>query len=294
MTAEEFWDYALRRPIYTCEGQFVNQYIWSGYYKERYMTTEKAMFFLVEITGKPAAFMPYCAVEDIPESFRTLEQYFAEEVKQPLKIYLADKVFVEELQKDPAFTEKYTVEADRDSYDYLYDAEKLRTLSGKKYHKKKNNLNSFMKEYAGRYEYRSLDCSNLDEIEAFHQHWLQDRQIIDPYNRIDAEEDGIYRVFRQCSMIDCKMGGIYLDGRLEAYSIGSYNPSLKMADIHIEKANPEIRGLYTIINQQFLINAFPEAELVNREDDMGEDGLRQAKESYQPIRMEEKFTITAK
>ena len=62
-----------------------------------------------------------------------------------------------------------------------------------------------------------------------------------------------------------------------------------MAVIHIEKANPEINGLYQFINQQFLIEEFPEAEWVNREDDMGEPGLRKAKESYQPTCLLEKY-----
>ena len=60
--------------------------------------------------------------------------------------------------------------------------------------------------------------------------------------------------------------------KLEAFSIGSYNEREKMAIIHIEKANPEMRGLYQLINQQFLIHEFPEAVLVNREDDMGNSG----------------------
>lgn len=80
-------------------------------------------------------------------------------------------------------------------------------------------------------------------------------------------------------------------GRLEAFAIGSYNEKEKMAIIHIEKANPEIRGLYQFINQQFLIHEFPEAEIVNREDDMGLPALRQAKLSYEPMEFARKFRI---
>ena len=80
-----------------------------------------------------------------------------------------------------------------------------------------------------------------------------------------------------------RMAGVYIDGQLEAFTIGSLNVRENMAVIHIEKANPEIRGLYQFINQQFLINEFPEAELVNREDDVGMEGLRKAKMSYCPI-----------
>ena len=92
-------------------------------------------------------------------------------------------------------------------------------------------------------------------------------------------------------MLSVRMGGIYVDDRLEAFSIGSYNSKEKMAIIHIEKANPEIRGLYQFINQQFLIEEFPEAVLINREDDLGLEGLRKAKLSYNPIDYARKYQV---
>ena len=108
---------------------------------------------------------------------------------------------------------------------------------------------------------------------------------------LDYEVEGIHDILRNCSAFHVHMGGIYIDGRLEAYAIVSYNEKEKMAIIHIEKANPEIRGLYQFINQQFLIHEFPEAEIVNREDDMGLPALRQAKLSYEPMEFARKFRI---
>ena len=108
---------------------------------------------------------------------------------------------------------------------------------------------------------------------------------------LDYEVEGIHEILRNCSMLSVRMGGIYVDDRLEAFSIGSYNSKEKMAIIHIEKANPEMRGLYQMINQQFLIHEFPEAEIVNREDDMGLPGLRQAKMSYAPMDFARKYRI---
>ena len=87
------------------------------------------------------------------------------------------------------------------------------------------------------------------------------------------------------------MGGVYIDDSLEAFSVGSFNPGENMAVIHIEKANPEIRGLYQYINREFLIHAFPQAALVNREDDLGIEGLRKAKMSYNPVGFERKYLV---
>lgn len=73
--------------------------------------------------------------------------------------------------------------------------------------------------------------------------------------------------------------------------IGSLNELENMAVIHIEKANPEIKGLYQFINQQFLVNEFPDAVLINREDDVGMEGLRKAKMSYNPIGFARKYMV---
>lgn len=134
----------------------------------------------------------------------------------------------------------------------------------------------------------------MEEVEAFHKEWLELRTLTDHFNSIQSEEDGVFRIFNNCFLLDCKIGGIYIDGNLEAYSIGSYNPDTKYAYIHIEKANPNFRGLYNYINQQFLIHEFPDAEFVNREDDMGQEGLRKAKLSYKPVRLETKYIIRQK
>ena len=103
--------------------------------------------------------------------------------------------------------------------------------------------------------------------------------------------EGIHSILNQCSMLGVRMGGVYVDGQMEAFSMGSYNAAEDMAIIHIEKANPDIRGMYPFINQQFLIHEFPHVKLVNREDDVGLPGLRKAKQSYNPIGFAKKYQI---
>ena len=114
------------------------------------------------------------------------------------------------------------------------------------------------KAYEGRYEYRTLCCSDGCEIWKFLDQWREGKgQEVEGH--LDYEVEGIHEILRNCSMLSVRMGGIYVDDRLEAFSIGSYNSKEKMAIIHIEKANPEMRGLYQMINQQFLIHELPEA-----------------------------------
>ena len=108
---------------------------------------------------------------------------------------------------------------------------------------------------------------------------------------LDYEVHGIHDILKNCSSFQVRMGGVYIDDKLEAFTIGSYNSFEDMAVIHIEKANPEIRGLYQYINQQFLVHEFPEVHLINREDDLGIEGLRKAKMSYNPLDFARKYEI---
>ena len=90
------------------------------------------------------------------------------------------------------------------------------------------------------------------------------------------------------------MAGVYIDGELKAFTIGNYYKEEDMVYIPVEKADHNIRGLYHYICSEFLKEVFPMAGKVNREDDMGLDGLRKSKESYNPIYMIEKYTIIQK
>ena len=289
--ADIFAKYEGLRPIYMSEGHFLNQYIWQGYYHTRFAVDDIALYLLVQDKeGNPGAFLPLCTAEDLPKAFLRIQDYFNEELHARLNMYLVDRASYDILTHH-GLTKRYEFEDERDSYDYIYEAERLRTLSGRALHKKKNHLNGFLREYEGQFEYVTLTCENMDEIQAFHEKWLDERKIYDKYSCIDSEEEGVFSIFENCGKLPCRIGGIRINGELVAYTIGSYAPSIRCAFIHIEKADITYNGLYAYINQQFLIHEFPEAELVNREDDLGQDNLRQAKLSYRPLRLEEKYNL---
>ena len=128
-------------------------------------------------------------------------------------------------------------------------------------------------------------------------HWLERQQKVESYENeisLDYEVAGIHDILKNCSAFNVPMAGVYIDGELKAFTVGSLNERENMAVIHIEKANPEINGLYQFINQQFLIQEFPEVTLVNREDDLGQEGLRHAKMSYNPCGFARKYLVQQK
>ena len=288
---DELKKYFMLRHPGTCENIILDTYLWKNYYDTKYFKWDKGLVWLYSNKDEVFTWTPLSKTEDLKEGFEITKKYFNEELGMKLKMYLVDEEAVKVLDLPE---DQYIVEEERDYFDYVYDAEKLRTLSGKKYHKKKNHVNAFLKNYEGRYEFRLMCCSEEGQVQEFLERWQRDRNIEDEYNRVDYELEGIKYILGNCQMLKMIMGGVYIDGRLEALSIGSYSYEEKTAYIHVEKANPEIRGLYPFINREFLRQAFEEAEFVNREDDKGPEGLRKAKLSYHPVKLVKKYNIIEK
>ncbi len=284
------------RPNKACDTGVLDTFLWKDYYNVcTSLVDDKAVLSVMESKGEYFSAMPYCSEEDLPYYFDLIKQYFNEELKKPLKIYLADEEAVELLKlKDD---DRFLVKEEVDLKDYIYDGEELRTLPGKKFHKKKNLVNKFMKTYEGRWEYRTLCCKAKDDILDFLDKWYGNRTSDEDNadESLEFEVRGIKEVLKGCfSLEHFKAGGIYIDGKLEAFSIGALNPREDMACISIEKANPKIPGIYQVINQQFIVNEFPNVKLVNREDDLGLEGLRKAKTSYNPCCFERKYMVLQK
>lgn len=280
--------FKLRKPV-TCENVITDTYIWKDYYDTRYYINEYGLVWIYRIKNEVFSSVPLCTDENLVDSFYDMKKYFNDVLGEKLKLYLVDEHAKDVLNLPE---DKFLVEEERDYFDYLYDAKELMNLSGKKYHKKKNHVNSFLREYENRYKIKIADKSDIKDIKEFLIRWHDRRNIEDEYNRDDYELNGIFYVLEHCDMLKYKMMLVYVDNVVEGFTLGTYLCEEKTAYIHVEKANPDIRGLYAFINREFLRNCFSEAEYVNREDDMGLEGLRKAKLSYNPIELIKKYTIT--
>ncbi|WP_051198133.1 DUF2156 domain-containing protein [Butyrivibrio sp. MB2005] len=285
--------YALRDNK-TCDSTVLDTFIWKDLYNtEIYVEDEAAIVLMKDDKGYFAA-MPYCSEEKLPQYFEALRDYFRDELKSPLRIDLADENALNALGllDNPGFI----VEEEFDLKDYLYDAEELRTLPGKKFQKKRNLINKFMKDYDGRWNYKTMCCVDEYFLEEFMNNWIEKRlsEGVESKETLILEKEGVIELLRNCDKVTYRIGGIFIDEILQAFTIGSYNSREKMVVISIEKGNSEIPGIYQVINQQFLLNSYEDAKLVNREDDMGIDGLRQAKESYSPIGYARKYRVCEK
>jgi hypothetical protein len=276
----------------TCDSVGLESFIWKKYYNVRAAIAKRddkevGLLWLMGDDDRPFSAMPMCKEEDLEYCIYLMVEYSNKVLKRTFKIRLADEEGIKALNLPK---DKFKVEENDDAKDYLYDAEALRTLSGKKLHKKKNHYNSFIKNYAGRYEYRNLSCGSRDEVFKFLDSWRLAKGE-DVEKHLDPEVEGIHDVLKHCSKLNIMMSGVFIDGNMEGFTIGSLNTRENMAVIHIEKANPDIQGIYQFINKEFLVNEFPQVALVNREDDLGIEGLRKAKESYHPIDYARKYYV---
>ena len=135
-------EFAGLRPNKTCDSVVLDSFLWREYYHVQYAISEgRALQLLMELDGVPFCAMPLCREEELEYFFNQMVEYFHEVLKKPFRIYLADEEAVQRLNLDPS---RFEVKEQEDLKDYLYDGEALRTLAGKKLHKKKNNYNAFV------------------------------------------------------------------------------------------------------------------------------------------------------
>ena len=273
-----------------CEYCFNTLFMWQHLYKTGYYIGDGFAVIVAEYEGDTFSILPLAKKEDMLGVIKFIVEYFEKENK---KIYFRGitKEVVEVLKVD--YPGKFEYIEERDLFDYIYDGESMRTLAGRKNVKKRNHINYFLKEYADRFEYRQLDENDFDDCLEVMNEWTSNKEENNAVDE-DMEEEliGIKKLFANYSVLKdrLKIGGIFIDNKLQAFTMGEYlNPD--MALIHIEKANPNIRGLYPYINQQFLVHEFSDVDFVNREEDLGIEGLRKAKLSYHPVRFVEKYTV---
>ncbi|MGP1579990.1 MAG: DUF2156 domain-containing protein [Wolinella sp.] len=179
----------------------------------------------------------------------------------------------------------------RDRSDYIYAVEELIELRGRKFHKKKNHLNRFFELYPN-FSYENLNGENVEELLEAWKLWFG--RIADEADEgLKNEYIGIVETLKQFDNMSYKGGILRIEGKIVAFTLGEQLDSDSVV-VHIEKADTEYHGAYQAINQQFLANEWQHLKYVNREEDLGIEGLRRAKLSYQPVGFVDKYNAILK
>lgn len=263
--------------ILACEKNVANLVIWQKAYNNMYAIKDD-MLFLKSGKEKSQSFsMPIGG--DIKKGLDMIFEYTAPE--EP-RFWVQNDGKIADFKE--LLGESYDISPVRDAFDYIYKRENLANLSGKKYHSKRNHISAFSKQH--NWCFKPITDENRDKVLECAEKWYAENlDRMDEYMAI--EKEGIKTLLENMELLNVKGGAIFVDDTVVAFTLGSpVNDSV--FDIHVEKALSDYATAYTVINNEFA-KTLTEYEFVNREDDMGLEGLRKAKLSYKPEILLEKY-----
>ncbi len=269
---------------------FTNLYMWQKPYHIMWAVEDGVLYLKAEWEGREFALQPLGPKEKMAEAVGNWLAYF-EEKKKPFLISGLERFMVEVLENYAGVD--FEIKSSTDDADYVYRSEDLIKLAGRKYHSKKNHLNSFHKNYAEA-EYQSITPEIVLQCKLNVNGWYKQRSQDlpdDPF--LALERAAIIEVLNNFEDFGLKGGAITVGDRVVAFTFGE-QLNEDTAVIHVEKADPDVRGAYPAINQAFVEQEWSHLAYINREEDMGIEGLRKAKESYKPDHMVEKFSAVIK
>lgn len=219
---------------------------------------------------------------------RIVDYYYAEFQKDglPLKLMYVPDGHLNIVQKLKGYDVKVIHKRDFD--EYVYDADSLRKLSGKALKSKKNLFNRFRRE-CNMCEYSSITADDMEDCLKLTEEWCLDRGV-DPLDVRNSDYIPIKILFENFKKLSLRGGVIRLMKKVIAFSLGS-DPIRDTAFIHFEKADKTINGTNVVVASEVIRHEYPDVKFVNREEDMGIEGLRIAKESYNPISMTRKNDV---
>lgn len=286
-----------------CELSYANLNMWG---EQKAALVHNQLILFTKYNGKYMYHFPLGAGNKKPALEAILTD--AKEREIPCKISRITPEQAELLET--LFPEKFEIRYDRDSFDYVYSIEKLAELKGRKYHRKRNHYNRFCKNNPFFYV-EPVSKKNLTQVKEFIQNWYQERLEESPENDYHNEQIALEKCFANYEelgleslvLFRCKEHPLDTstnesDSKNEilAFTMGS-RISPNTFDVHFEKARWDIEGAYPAINCEFakyIRNKYPEVEFLNREEDLGLEGLRKAKENYFPHHMLEKASALLK
>jgi hypothetical protein len=263
-----------------CEYSFGNIYIWRKYYKSKLAFDDN--FILLKATyGENSMYLFPAGTGNIKAIIELLMQDAEQNGHEFLLSGLTPNI-IEQLEV--LYPNKFEYTPVRDGFDYVYNAEDLLNLAGKKYHSKRNHIARFKE--LGEWSFEDISNENLAQCKKMSDEWCIMNECSED-NALKAEACAVREAFNNYNELGFTGGLLKLDGRIIAFSIGERLGRNNFV-VHIEKAFFNINGAYTMINQQFAQHFYNGFTYVNREEDMGLAGLRKSKSSYYPSILLEK------
>lgn len=283
---EEISPYLYKQSFRTCDFTIGGIYMWIDYFKYEYCISEGLLFikgYAEEDINKISFSIPVgnnslsCGIELLRE--------YCQQYNYPLLLSAVPEEGMREIK------ESYICQCSQltDWSDYLYKQEELATLAGRKFNKKRNHINKFYSTYTD-IHYETISPVDINTIKVFFNSFKESVQKENPY--FAFEETMVDQVLENFSYLGFIGGILTVSGQIVAFCMGEViNDTLF---VHIEKASRDYTGAYEVINMLFAQNACSLSNIhyINREEDVGDEGIRRAKQSYNPVKLLYKYNIS--
>ncbi len=269
----------------SCEYSFANNMAWRRLADSR-IAFYKDFYICGAFADETPRFIFPAGSGDVKEVIGELRRY-SETLGQPLCLTAVPGKAMDILIEN--FGDSFTAEYDRDSSDYIYNSSDLISLAGKKYHGKRNHLARFRELNA---EFSLMTEKDFNDCITFSAVTYNNKAASDDHSML-AEQFAINTYFNHFHELGLKGGVIRIGGRVAAFTIGEPLNSDTFC-VHIEKADTTYNGIYAGINNLFSEAAAAEHKYINREEDLGLEGLRRSKLSYHPAFLLDKYEVTFK
>jgi hypothetical protein len=269
----------------TCEYTFITLYMWRKASNISYCIYKNALILKKNFAGFGSFFMQPLGYkkDDLSEIIEVLIEY-KNTTHMEYLFRNIEAPFVNELKSLPI--DKFIYGIEENNFDYIYESENLISLPGRKLSSKRNHISRFLRSY--NYTVSEITFENTQKCIEASKEWCDSNGNT---GLLAFEHEAIIDMLKHRERLDFEGIVVFVDDKLSAFTMGE-RVNEDMAIIYIEKALPEIHGLYTFINRTFVESHFKDVKFINREDDMGIEGLRKAKQSYHPYKLEYKHTIT--
>lgn len=268
-----------------CDFSFANMCSWRFLYNSEYAVVDDFLLirFWIEDNDRPVYMCPVgkgdmtCAVEFLEE----------DSLKHGHPLWLLGITPEGKAELENTFPDGFRYIPERNFFDYIYLRDDLVNLTGKKYQPKRNHINKFTKLY--RYEYMPITPELVPECLELERKWYKANRTDDDAEELSNERRSLTYALQHASELGLIGGSICVDHQIVAFSFGAPINKNTFA-VHVEKADINFEGAYSMINREFAAHLPEQYTYLNREEDLGIPGLRQAKQSYQPAILLEKYT----
>lgn len=268
---------------------FTNLYCWGRKFDTQFAITPDWLFIRFKDNNGRNSYLKPVGTGNLKEAIDLIQENHLS-FSSPFQMRGLTKEMIKEIED--AMPGRFDYQLNRSVSDYIYTTEKLIHLKGKKLQSKRNHINRFKRENDWKYHSLTGNRSLVEECKNMLDKWME-------MNKEEKDPSLVYDDYATTLMLDnfeyfnLKGGLICVDNEIAAFTIGEPLTEDTFV-VHVEKAFTSIHGAYTIINQQFIENEASEFFYVNREEDMGMENLRRAKQSYHPDILLEKYNARFK